>query len=251
MADRDPTPHNAPAARWRRLAPLVLLAGGAAIGAFLLRDTLSFETLRDNREALIALRDANYALAVAAFVAVYVLIVAFSLPGATLASLTGGFLFGLAVGTVLNVGSATVGACAVFLAARWGAGERLSQRIDASDGRARRLAEAIRANEWSVLFLMRLVPVLPFFVANLIPAMLNVRLRVFAVTTFFGIIPGGIVFTWVGVGLGEVFARGEAPDLGLLFEPHVLGPMLGLAALAALPILLRALRPRAVPGERP
>ena len=249
MDEPNPREHAAPSRR--RGALIALLAAGAVGGAFLLGDDLSFETLRENRDALIAVRDDNYVLAVVGFVAIYVLIVAFSLPGATIASLTGGFLFGLAVGTVLNVTAATVGACAVFLAARWGAGERLSRRIDASDGRVRRLVAAIRANEWSVLFLMRLVPALPFFVANLIPAMLNVRLRVFAITTFFGIIPGGIVFTWVGVGLSEVFARGEAPDLGLLFEPYVLGPMLGLAALAAIPILVRAMRPRALPSERP
>jgi uncharacterized membrane protein YdjX (TVP38/TMEM64 family) len=90
--------------------------------------------------------------------------------------------------------------------------------------------------------LMRLVPVFPFFVANLAPAFLGVGLRNFALTTFFGIIPGGLVYTSIGAGLGEVFARGETPDLGLLFEPAVIGPILGLAALAALPILIKLLR---------
>jgi uncharacterized membrane protein YdjX (TVP38/TMEM64 family) len=82
----------------------------------------------------------------------------------------------------------------------------------------------------------------PFFLANLIPAALGVSLGRFALTTFFGILPGGVVYTWVGAGLGEVFARGETPNLGLLFEPQILGPILGLCALAALPIAIRALR---------
>ena len=66
----------------------------AVIGAFTLKDYLSFDALRDNREALIAFRDSNYLTAVIGFLAIYVAIVGFSLPGATIATLTGGFLFG-------------------------------------------------------------------------------------------------------------------------------------------------------------
>ncbi len=91
---------------------------------------------------------------------------------------------------------------------------------------------------------MRLVPAIPFFVANLAPAFLGVKLRNFVLTTLFGIIPGTAVFSWIGAGLGEVFERGETPDLGLIFDPMIMGPILGLAALAALPIVIRALRGR-------
>jgi uncharacterized membrane protein YdjX (TVP38/TMEM64 family) len=118
----------------------------------------------------------------------------------------------------------------------------MAARMDAGDGRIKRLKTRLDENQFSVLFMIRLVPVVPFFVANLLPAFVGMRLSSFAAATFLGIIPGGLVLTWVGVGLGEVFARGESPDLGLLFEPHVLGPILGLAALAALPMLLRAFR---------
>ncbi len=58
-------------------------------------------------------------------------------------------------------------------------------------------------------------------------------------TTFLGIIPGGVVYTWIGVGLADVFARGGSPDLGLIFEPQILGPILGLCLLAVLPIAVR------------
>ena len=93
-----------------------------------------------------------------------------------------------------------------------------------------------------VLFLIRLVPAVPFFVANVVPALVGVPLFRFAVTTFLGIIPGAVVYTSVGAGLGEVFARGETPDLGIIFEPRILLPILGLCALAALPIILKAVR---------
>jgi uncharacterized membrane protein YdjX (TVP38/TMEM64 family) len=93
-----------------------------------------------------------------------------------------------------------------------------------------------------MLFLIRLVPVVPFFVANLVPAFLAVPLRRFVISTFFGIMPGAVVYTSVGAGLGEVFARGETPNLGIIFEPQILLPILGLAALALLPVLIKAVR---------
>ena len=109
-------------------------------------------------------------------------------------------------------------------------------------GRIRRLKAAIDANQWEALFVMRLVPAVPFFVANLVPALVGVPLYRFVISTFFGIIPGAVVYTSVGAGLGEVFARGETPNLGIIFEPHILLPILGLCVLAVLPIVIKALR---------
>ena len=225
-----------------RRAPIILIAIVAAVGAFTLREYLSFQTLADNRDALIAFRDSHYLLTVLVFMAAYIAIVAFSLPGATIATLTGGFLFATFPGTLINVTAATIGAIAIFIAARAGFGERLAARMESAEGAVKRLKDGINDNQWSVLFLMRLVPAVPFFVANLVPALVGVPLSRFAITTFFGIIPGGIVYTSVGAGLGEVFARGETPDLGIIFEPHILFPILGLAALAALPLVLKLFR---------
>ncbi|WP_370251464.1 TVP38/TMEM64 family protein [Nioella sp.] len=231
-----------PRSRASRLLPFALIVAGALAGWALLGDYLSFETLRDNREALLAFRDSHFVTMVAAYMTLYVLIVAFSLPGATIATLAGGFLFGLFPGVVFVLMSATIGATLIFLAARMGFGTALSARMDASSGTVRRIIEGIHDNELSMLFLIRLVPVVPFFVANLLPALVGVSLSRYVFTTFFGIMPGTAVYTWVGAGLGEVFARGDTPDLTILFEPAILGPILGLCALAALPILLKALR---------
>ncbi|VCU57533.1 COG0398: uncharacterized membrane protein [Tritonibacter mobilis] len=236
------TPSSPPQKSWVRHVPLALVAVVAIIGAVTLGDVLSFETLRDNREALLAFRDQNYVGLVLAFLAAYIVIVAFSLPGAAVASMTGGFLFGLIAGTAFNVIAATIGAMAIFLAARWGLGATLSAKMAASEGRIQRLKAALHDTEIEVLLLLRLVPAVPFFVANLLPALVGVKLWNFFWTTALGIIPGAIVFTWIGVGLGEVFDRGENPSLSLLWEPHVLGPILGLCALAALPIVIKALR---------
>ncbi len=238
----SPTTDASQKTGFARRLPLIAILTVAAIGAFTLRDFLTFEALADNREALIGFRDANYLLTVAVFMAVYVVIVAFSLPGATIATLTGGFLFATFPGALFNITAATIGATVIFLAARWGLGERLAAKMDASEGRVKKIKDGIDENQWEMLFLIRLVPVVPFFVANLVPALVGVVLYRFVISTFFGIIPGAVVYTSVGAGLGEVFARGETPDLGIIFEPHILLPILGLAALAALPIVIKAVR---------
>ena len=226
--------------RCARLIPIVLILCAAVVGAIFLRDCLSFESLAENRAALLAYRDGHFLLASLGFIAVYIVIVSLSLPGATIATLTGGFLFGLFPGTLYSVLAASVGAVCIFLAARAGFGAALAARLQA--GSTARLQTALRENQWSALFIMRLVPALPFVLANLLPAMVGVRLMPFVVTTAVGIVPGTLVFTSVGAGLGDVFARGERPDLGVIFSLPVLLPLLGLAALSAVPIVLKQCR---------
>lgn len=233
---------NTPKSAVAQRIPLITIIVVAVLGAYFLRDYLTFDTLKENREALLAFRDANYALTVLAFIAAYILIVAFSLPGATIATLTGGFLFTTFPGALFNILAATIGATAIFMAARWGGGEKLAAKIDSSEGAVKKIKSAIDDNQWEALLLIRLVPAVPFFMANLIPALVGVSLFRFVVSTFFGIIPGAVVYTSVGAGLGEVFARGETPNLGIIFEPAILLPILGLSALAALPIILKAVR---------
>ncbi|MCR9068531.1 MAG: TVP38/TMEM64 family protein [Rhodobacteraceae bacterium] len=227
-----------------RYLPILIVAAGAALGWWLLRDYLSFQALAQNREALIAFRDANYLATVLVFILAYTVVVAFSLPGATIATLTGGFLFATFPGALFNIIGATIGATLIFLAARTSFGERLGARLEGSEGLVKKIKDGIDDNQWSMLFLIRLVPVVPFFMANLIPSILEVPLKRFVISTFFGIMPGAIVYTSVGAGLGEVFARGETPNLGIIFEPQILLPILGLSALALMPVVLKALRGR-------
>jgi len=225
-----------------RYLPLVTILVIAVIGAFTLRDYLSFEALRDNRNALIAFRDSNYLLTVLLFIAAYITVVTFSLPGATIASITGGFLFATFPGSLFNIVAATTGASLIFLAARWGMGEKLAAKMEASEGAVKKFKDGIDENQWSMLFLIRLLPAVPFFVANLVPAMVGVPLHRFVITTFLGIIPGTVVITSIGAGLGDVFTSGKMPNLGIIFEPMILFPILGLCALAALPMLLKLFR---------
>ncbi|SEQ01870.1 TVP38/TMEM64 family protein [Thalassovita taeanensis] len=241
---QSPLPPPTPRRSLIRHLPLLLILVAAAIGAVTLGDWLSFETLRDHRAELISFRDQNYPLSVALFMLAYTAIVAFSLPGSAVTTLTGGFLFATWPGVLINITAATLGAVLIFLAARWGLGVRLAARMDNGTGAIKRLKDGIDNNQWPMLFLIRLVPAVPFFVANLVPALVGVPLSRFVISTFLGIIPGGLVFTSVGAGLGEVFERGETPDLGLIFEPHILLPLLGLCALSALPIVIKVLKGR-------
>jgi uncharacterized membrane protein YdjX (TVP38/TMEM64 family) len=194
-----------------RALPIIIIAIVAITAFVFFRDELSFATLATHRETLLGWRDAN-------------------------------FLFGLFPGVLYNVTGATIGAILIFLAARSGFGAALADKMQAAGGTAAKIQSAIRENEWSALMILRLVPAVPFFLANLIPAFTATKLAPFAITTFLGIIPGALVFTSIGSGLGEVFARGETPDLSLFWQPHIIGPILGLAALSALPIILKARR---------
>ncbi|MEX2519243.1 MAG: VTT domain-containing protein [Paracoccaceae bacterium] len=225
----------------RRAAPLAIALIGAALLYFFGRDFLSFEALRDNREALIVWRDAHYALAALAFIGAYAGATALSFPGGLALTLTGGFLFGPWFGAIYAVIGATVGALAIFLVARAGVGDALRAR---AGGWVKRAEAGFRANEASYLLMMRLAPVMPFFVANLVPAFLGASTITYAWTTFFGIMPGALVYASVGAGLGAAFETGAAPDFGLIYEPRILAPLLGLAALSALPIVIRKFRER-------
>jgi uncharacterized membrane protein YdjX (TVP38/TMEM64 family) len=242
MTDADSMQRNSVT----RVIPIVAIAAVAVLGYFVMRDYLNFETLRQNHELLVGLRDNNYALSAVAFIAIYTVIVTFSLPGAAVASITGGFLFATFPGTLFNMIAATSGATLIFLAARWGFGERLGAKLEGADGAVKRIKDGIDENQWSMLFVIRLVPLVPFFIANLVPSFLEVPLHRFVISTFFGIIPGAIVYTSVGAGLGEVLERGETPDLGIIFEPYILLPILGLGALAALPVAMKLFRKKGI-----
>jgi len=223
--------------------PLIGLVIAAALAYWQFGDYLSFQTLADNREALISWRDSNYLVAALTYMALYIAVVGFSIPGGVFLTLGGGFLFGLVFGTLFTVVGATIGATAIFLAAKTGLGNALQAKLEGNgEGRMAKMQAGLKENEMSYLFLMRLVPAVPFWFANLAPAFLGVSLSSYLLTTFIGIIPGTAVYTWVGSGLGEVFAQGGTPNLGIIFEWQILGPILALSALSVIPIILKKFR---------
>ncbi len=214
----------------------------AALSVFLalqwsgLTSYLSLDALRAHREALTDWVSRNAVLAGAVYVLVYTTAVAFSLPGALILTLTGGFLFGAAIGTLLTVIGATVGATLIFLFAKTLFGDRVLDRFGTQ---AIKLAEGIRRNAWSYLLVLRLVPLFPFFLVNLVPAFVGVPLITYVLTTFVGIIPGTTVFSLAGAGLGSVLDQEGTITPGAILTPEIVAGLVGLAALSLVAIPIR------------
>lgn len=225
---------------WSRLVPLALLL--IAIGLafyFRLDQYLSFETLKQNRQALLAWTNQHYLITVLSFMAIYIVAVALSLPGAVFLTLASGFLFGIVLGTVYTVVSATIGATAVFFVVRFSLGEWLEQKANAW---AQKMQKGFQNNAFQYLISLRLVPIFPFWVVNIVPAVFNVRTPVFMLSTFLGIMPGSFVYVLLGNGLGHIFDKGQTPNLGIIVEPQILAPLIGLAILALIPTIYKQIR---------
>jgi uncharacterized membrane protein YdjX (TVP38/TMEM64 family) len=223
-----------------RLVPLLaLLAGLAVVFALGLQDYLSCAALRSNRAWLLEWVAAHRLAAGLAFMAVYAAAVALSVPSAVVLTVAGGFLFGAVAGAGMAVVSATAGATLLFLAARTAFRSLLQGRVAPW---LARLERGFAENALSYLLVLRLIPLFPFFVVNLVPAFLNVRLRTYVLGTFLGIIPGSLVFAGVGDGLGSIFDAGRDCSLDAVFTPQVLLAFAGLAVLALLPVAYKRLR---------
>ena len=240
--EREDTTRRRRGLRLRRLIPVAVLAVGLiCFFAFDLHELVSFEALREHRESLMAFVTGYGVLAGVAYAALYAVLVAFSVPGGALMTITAGLLFGAVPATIYVVFGATIGATGVFLAARYAFADMLRARA----GPALLKMEA-GFNEYplSYLLLLRLVPVFPFWLVNIVPAFLAVGLRTYVVGTFFGIIPGALVYALVGSGAGEVIEAGGAVDPGIIFEWRFIGPILALAVLAILPVVYKKIRSR-------
>ncbi len=150
-----------------------------------------------------------------------------------------GFLFGPALGTIYAVIGATLGATILFVIARASFRELFRNQ---QEGRLRKLADSFGRNALNYLLFLRLVPLFPFWIVNLAAAYVGMKVRVFAIATFFGIIPGTLVFSSMGSGLGDLLDQGEMPDVGIVFAPSIFLPLIGLAILALAPIFIQRLR---------
>jgi uncharacterized membrane protein YdjX (TVP38/TMEM64 family) len=206
---------------------------------------LSFDVLAQQSGALKALVADKPLLVIGAFMGIYILATAISMPGAIWLTIGGGFLFGPFLGTALSASSATIGATILFLAAQSALGGGLRAR---AGGFIDRLEKGFQDNQFSYLLTLRLLPIAPFFGVNLAAAFLGVRLRTFIIATAIGILPGGFVYAWLGSGIEHVIASGSKPDLKIIFAPQVIGPLMGLAALALLPTVWKFVSQRGKPA---
>lgn len=201
-SDTAMTPSATKSTDLRRFLPLLVLAAVMAlVFAMGWHKWLSLKTIGVNYEALKGYIASHLALAVLAYVAAYIAVVALSLPGGLIMTLTGGLLFGWQIGAPATVIGATIGATVVFLIARSSLGESLAARAGPSIAKLR---AGFQDNAFSYLLFLRLVPAFPFVVVNLAPALLGVKLGTYVSATLLGIIPGTTAYSIAGAGLASV-----------------------------------------------
>lgn len=234
----EPRPNRL--SRIRRWLPLVAIVGLIAVGfATGAHEYVTLSALRENRAWLEGQVADSLLLTAAIFVLIYAVATAASLPTGTVLTLTGGFLFGPWIGVLLNATGATLGAICIFLAASTALGDSLKAKLEKSGGALAAMEKGFREDAVFYLLFLRLTPIFPFFVVNLAPAFLGVRLPLYAWTTFVGILPGGMVYTFIGAGLGKALEGTAEPSLENLVSIEIL---LGLGGLGALSLLAVAAR---------
>jgi uncharacterized membrane protein YdjX (TVP38/TMEM64 family) len=240
----------------RRLCPVAAVAVAMVVvyaGGW--HREVSLENLIRHRASIDVFIDEHYAMAVGAFIAIYVVAVAMSIPGAVLLTVSGGVLFGWLVGGIATIVGATVGATVIFEIARTACGGSLGRRVGPRLGK---LAEGFRANAFSYLLFLRLVPLFPFFLVNIAPALVGVSLRTFVAATVIGIIPATFAFAMFGAGLDSVIAAQESVfraciaagradchldfDRSAVITPELVISILALGVVALVPVIVRRWR---------
>ena len=225
---------------YRRAVPIaVLVVGLGAYFAFGLDEYFTLDSLKENRVVLREWVTAHGLSAGLVYAAVYAVAISLSIPGGLILTIAGGFLFGPYWATLYVVVGATIGATVVFLAARYA----LADFLRAKAGNALAKMEAgFNEHPKSYLLVLRLVPLFPFWLVNIVPAFLGVSLGNYVIATFVGIIPGTFVYALVGDGAGAVLDQGKDLDLGIIFEPRFIWPIVGLAVLALVPVVYNKIR---------
>lgn len=259
MAASAGAERGAGARRWiMRLAPFAVIAlAMGLVYAMGLHQYLSLETLVKHRNALDEFISGNWPVAVASYVGLYVAAVAMSFPGALLLTISGGVLFGCWVGSAAAVLGATAGAALIFTIASSAFGGVLARRAGPI---AAKLAAGFRADAFSYMLFLRLVPVFPFWLVNLAAALVGVRLTTFVAATAIGIIPGTVAYSLLGAGLDSVIGAQETAfraclaegrsdcrldfDFGAALTPQLIGALVALGLVALIPVVWSRLRGR-------
>lgn len=227
----------------RFAAPVVLVTlFVVAVGSGLAKH-LSLEDLRAQGQALQAFTREQPLLSAVIYVALYVLTVSISLPGALIMSLTGGFLFGPVWGGAAAVTGATGGSTVVYLVCRTAFADFLRRKPFPL---LLRIEEGFRVNAFSYLLTLRLIPAFPLLLVNMASGLMAIPVRTFLAASFLGMVPSSFVYAGIGAGLGHVFARGEPVSLHTLLSPRIYLPIVAMGVLAFLPPLWRLWRSRRV-----
>ncbi len=222
---------------WRRLWPVAVIAAGLALALSQGWHTyLSLDSLSKNAVWLDALVRDNLFLVLAAYVLVYAAATTFMVPGSAL-TIGGGFLFGLYLGTPATVIGATLGASILFFASKSSIGAVLRE---VAGPFLARMEKGFNEDALSYMFALRLIPIFPFAAVNIAPGLLGAKYRDYLITTFFGIIPGTLAYTWIGAAVKGTLLSGGTPDIGAL-AANFLPAFVALGVVSLLPVAYKKL----------
>ncbi len=256
MSDHSPQSEGR-RGHWRQWLPLIVLiaaiiavwAGGAA-------RYLTLSSIAEHRDGLKAMVEAHYLAALGGYMLVYFACIALSLPGGVLLTILGGFLFGWITGGVATVIAATGGATIIFLVAKSSFGAFLAEK---AGSRAKAFAEGFRRDAFNYMLFLRLVPLFPFWLVNIAPALFNVSSRTYVLSTFIGIIPATFAFATLGASLDSIImaqkaayqacvaAKGAgqcsfALDASALVTPQLIAAFAALGVIAIVPVMWKRYR---------
>lgn len=217
-----------------RLLPLAAVAG-LAVAFFALgwNRYLSMEMLREHGLNLQAYAQQNWWIALVAFIGVYALATASTIPGPVFLTLLGGMMFGPYVGALAQSTGATIGSVVIYCVYRTSIGSWLRAKFEADAGFMDRLAKGIDRNAFTTLFTLRVIPSVPFVLVNATAGMMAVPLRPYVIATFIGLLPSTFIYTWIGSELGELLKAGVRPDLPMLLK-QFFWPLMGVVFLSLL-----------------
>ena len=253
MTSVEPQKPINPLKKWGALGVIIALLGAGYFTG--LHEYFSLSNLIKHREAMVSFVSDNILLAGLAYVILYLTIVAVSFPGAAALTITSGLVFGGILGGILTVIGATLGAVVIFLIARSSLGDVLEKKAGPF---IQKMIAGFQKDQFQYLLTLRLTPIFPFWVVNIVPALLKMRLPSYALATFLGIIPGTMAFAYIGAGLDSVIAAQEdanpgcadagtcSIDVGALVTKDLLIALAGLAALSVLPFIIKKIR-----GDKP
>lgn len=253
---KNATKQQNTASSLKRWLPLIAIAGFMVFAFFMdWHKALSISALIENRERLATFVEDNFLLTLMAYLGIYIAVVVLSLPGAGILSIGGGFLFGWLISAPTTILAATIGATLLFLAVTTSFGEALREKAGPW---VAKLKAGFEKDAFNYLLFLRLVPAFPFWLVNLAPAMLGIKLSTYVSATAIGIIPGSFAFAFVGAGLGSVIEAQRAANADCignsecaieistrdLITPEILAALAALSVVALIPVVLKRLRNR-------
>ena len=203
---------------------------------------LNISFINQHNDYIVSYVEDNFYLASIFFTFIYILAVVFSIPGAWLLTVSGGYIFGWLFGGIYAVIAATIGACIIFLMAKSILRDFFKKKIINKKSILQKIENGVNNNAFSYLLFMRLMPIFPFVFVNIAPAILGIRFNIYAFTTFIGIIPGTMVYALLGEGASEVFI---SSDIANFEDYNFTKIIIGLSILSLLslsPIIIKYIK---------